>query len=145
MIQMKLFIPALVICTLVTWVPAAQAATTAITCSVQTTPLSFGSYLGNALTSTATITTSCNQVVPVQVQMSKGSGSSLSNRAMKSGGNNMNYNLYTDASYQVIWGDGTGGTQIQTGTNLTVYGQIPASQNVAPGNYSDTIVVTITW
>jgi spore coat protein U-like protein len=76
---------------------------------------------------------------------------------MLSGLNRLNYNLYFDAAFTQIRGDGTGGSQTG-GASLTVssasrtatatstlYGRIPASQNAVPGTYLDTITVTITY
>ncbi len=143
MMQFKIPIQMLLACALLIGTLTAQAAPAV--CTVLTTPLSFGSYLGNALTSTATITTICDQPVVVQVQLDKGQGSNFSNRVMKSGLNQISYNLYIDASYQVIWGDGSGGTQMQTGTSLTVHGKIPGNQAVAEGSYGDTVVMTVSW
>ncbi len=62
----------------------------------------------------------------------------------------LNYNLYLDAARTSIWGDGTGGTALFTvaipsgkAVNVTIFGRIPAGQDVAAGSYSDSIVVTI--
>ena len=62
----------------------------------------------------------------------------------------MNYNLYTTASRNIIWGDGTQGTSTvakscprNTNVDFPVYGRIPAAQDVSIGNYSETLVVTI--
>jgi len=77
---------------------------------------------------------------------------------MKSGTNTLSYNLYFDAAFTQIRGDGTGGSQVGGGTLTltpssrtqsvpasTIYGRIPAGQDVAAGNYSDTIIVTVTY
>jgi spore coat protein U-like protein len=49
-----------------------------------------------------------------------------------------------------IWGDGGGSSSVQTALvakdmpwNATLFGRIPARQNVSAGSYSDTITVTI--
>ena len=80
--------------------------------------------------------------------LSTGSGTYAA-RAMTSGSHQLLYNLYLDASYVTIWGDGTAGTgTLQDSTNkntYTIYGRIPALQNAWVGSYSDTIVVTITY
>ncbi|HSN72952.1 MAG TPA: spore coat protein U domain-containing protein, partial [Steroidobacteraceae bacterium] len=71
-------------------------------------------------------------------------------------GGSLNYNLYTDAGFTTIWGDGTGGTgnQVGSGTGLgnsqayTVYGQIPDSGtnlNSAEGDYADTVTVSVIY
>ncbi|MBB3047521.1 spore coat protein U-like protein [Litorivivens lipolytica] len=72
---------------------------------------------------------------------------------MSSGANSLNYNLYTDPTYLTVWGDGNGGTATVPGAigvlllpiDHVVYGRIPAGQNSAAGNYSDTISVTVTY
>ncbi len=59
------------------------------------------------------------------------------------------YDLYSDAAHSQIWGaspeTGVGHQGTGTQTQLTVYGSIPGGQNVAPGNFSDTIVATVTF
>jgi spore coat protein U-like protein len=71
--------------------------------------------------------------------------------------NTLGYNLYYDAAYSQIRGNGTGGSQTGGATlnltpgaptqsvNAVIYGRIPAGQDPAPGSYLDTIVVTITY
>lgn len=124
----------------------------AATCTVNTTQLNFGIYWGSApLTATANITTTCDITTPVTVQMGAGLTGSITNRVMRAGGaagaatGAINYNLYTDTSYANVWGDGTAGTFTMTGTNLIVYGMMPANQVVVAGTYNDTVVVTISW
>jgi spore coat protein U-like protein len=69
---------------------------------------------------------------------------------MRNGAEVLNYNLYREAAFQTIWGDGTGGTQTYTAlaavllpVTVTVHAQLPAGQNVAAGSYSDSVVATI--
>jgi spore coat protein U-like protein len=70
---------------------------------------------------------------------------------MVSGGNTLNYSLFSNAGRTTNWGNNIGtDTVAGTGTGalqtLTVYGRIPASQTTAPvGSYSDTITVTVTF
>jgi spore coat protein U-like protein len=69
---------------------------------------------------------------------------------MMSGRNHLDYNLYTSADRSAVWGDGHGGSQLMTVrknkvTTLSVYGQIPAGQDVAIGTYTDPIVATVTF
>jgi spore coat protein U-like protein len=84
------------------------------------------------------------------VALSAGSGSYAS-RALRSGPNVLNYNLYVDFPRLLIWGDGTPATNlvngIGTGATLhhTVYGRVPAGQNAAVGTYSDSIIVTVNF
>ncbi len=78
-------------------------------------------------------------------------------RALVSGTRQLGYNLYGSDAFQQVWGDGTGGSYYGTASvpltpanptqqvSGTIYGQIGAGQDVAPGAYLDTIVVTITF
>ena len=120
-------------------------------CTLTVTNVAFGSYdvfVKTNTTSTASVQVSCNQSLSYTVSMSAGSGT-LTSRVMKSGSNQLDYNLYTNSTHTTIWGDGTSGTVTVSATSLgatyTVYGLIPALQNVPVGSYSDTITVTVTY
>jgi spore coat protein U-like protein len=89
--------------------------------------------------------------------LSTGLSGSFATRKMFSGANALNYNIYWSTAYNQIVGDGTGGSFAGTagpfvvlagGSNTatgTFYGLSPASQDVAPGAYSDVITVTVTY
>jgi spore coat protein U-like protein len=65
----------------------------------------------------------------------------------------LNYNLYTNSARTTIWGDGSAGTSRLTniiwsgGSSFTrtIYGRIPAGQDVGVGNYGDILVITISF
>jgi spore coat protein U-like protein len=142
-----------------------------VTVTASTTNMSFGSYDVLNATSTAgtgTITVSANcrhggggYVLVYAIALSTGSGGSFNPRAMSFGSAQLQYNLYTDANLSTIWGDGSAGTQTVPGTisatcnpggnkcsgqlTSTVYGNIPAMQNVVAGNYNDNITVTVSF
>jgi spore coat protein U-like protein len=90
----------------------------------------------------------CDAPVSLTISLGPGTGT-YSERAMAAGAQTLGYNLYTDASRAMIWGDGGSGTETVSMTaasaDIPVYGRIPARQNVAPGGFADTIVVTITY
>lgn len=130
----------------------------AISCSFSSvTGVSFGSYDvfdAMALDSTGTITVLCTGVTMgdlITIEIGPGNASSAANRYMLNGATTLDYNLYVDASRTSIWGNGSNGTVVQgplsiadsTPTAFTVYGRIPAQQNVSAGSYSDTVVVTV--
>lgn len=135
----------------------------AFRCDVSATGLSFGSYdtlSPTPLDSTASINVSCNippqnpkAPLMVTIALSPGNSGSFAQRHMTSTGpDRLNYNLYTSAAFSSIWGDGAGNASIQTGYvtsaspwNATLYGRIPALQNLRVGSYSDTITVTINF
>jgi spore coat protein U-like protein len=84
------------------------------------------------------------------VKLSTGQGNSYASRVMVSGGNRLNYNLYTSAARTVVWGDGTGGSNVMTAakrstTVLSVFGQIPAGQDATVGTYVDNVTVTVNF
>ena len=82
------------------------------------------------------------------VRLSTGQSHSYSPRVMRSGANALTYNLYTSAARNIVWGDGTGGSSTMavnrnSTTTLSLFGQIPAGQDVAVGIYSDSITATV--
>jgi spore coat protein U-like protein len=139
-------------------------------CTVSSTPVAFGPY--DALSATpldgsGQVTVDCRRTntVAFVTTLSRGDAGSYAPRAMSSGGNLLQYNLYTNAARTIVFGDGTGGTSsvlcftgVTTngciGSNpsgqgrrafLPFYGRIPAGQDVASGNYVDTVQVTIVF
>ncbi len=117
--------------------------------------MSFGNYNNTLLTSTATVTATCSNTTPYNVGLNAGtaSGATVTTRAMFVSGTPsvvLNYGLYSNSGHTTNWGM-TVGTDTVTGTGngsaqaITVYGQIPAGQLVAPGAYTDTITATITY
>ena len=139
-----------------------------VTCSISTGGLPFTAYSvysATADTGNATISVTCNYeasdhgtiTVNYTVGLSTGSSNSFVNRTMKIATDSLQYNIYTTNTYNVVWGDGTGGSSTQGGsmtlsgtqktkTNTsTAYGRVPALQDVSVGNYTDNITVTVTY
>jgi spore coat protein U-like protein len=126
-------------------------------CTISVTSVAFGNY--NVFTTTAddstgTITYRCNSTAAnIWIALSDGSSSTFSPRTLRKGSEVLNYNLYRNAARTNIWGDGTGGTSVYTradppnnsNVNLTVYGRIPALQDVSAGNYTDTVLAVINF
>ncbi|MGH8519635.1 MAG: Csu type fimbrial protein [Panacagrimonas sp.] len=127
-------------------------------CAVSASNLGFGTYspiAGSALDGATTITITCTLGTPYNVQLDPGAhgGGSVSTRQMQrtSGGTEtINYSLFRNAGRTQNWGqtDNTD-TLSATGTGVsqghTVYGRIPASENVPTGDYSDTVNVTVSY
>jgi spore coat protein U-like protein len=122
-------------------------------CSVSAQGVDFGSYdpFGrNNLDGAGNIALTCDPGVTYTITLSNGSGP-YAGRVMTNGPYSLHYNLYTDASRLFVWGDGNGGTATVSGSgaaapvNVTIYGRIPAGQNARVGNYSDNVVVTVTF
>jgi spore coat protein U-like protein len=125
-------------------------------CSVAPTPVAFGIYspFNVAPTDTAgTLSVSCDTAtVGYTLLLTPGGAGSYSPRRLAGGAYTLAYNLYADALRTIVWGDGSGGTTTVSGAfalpgaiDHTVYGRVPAQQNVGAGTYTDTITVTINF
>jgi spore coat protein U-like protein len=122
-------------------------------CSLSVQGVIFGPYdtfsVAN-LDSTGNIDVTCDIGTLYNVALSAGSGSYAS-RALRSGPNVLNYNLYVDFPRLLIWGDGTPATNLVNGVGTaaavrhTLYGRVPSGQNAAVGTYSDSIIVTVNF
>ena len=133
-------------------------ASVAANCTISTSPVAFGAYdpvSANAVTAlngTGTVTVACTKGAVATVDLGQGANYLAPNRQMNAGANLMIYQLYQDAARTQVWGSTvpTGTTQTYNSaskapTNLTVYGQVPAGQNVGIGIYSDTVLATINY
>jgi spore coat protein U-like protein len=82
------------------------------------------------------------------ISLDRGAGSYAARR-MTSGEQYLEYNLYTDASRIIVWGDGTAGSNTVTATGKVVeqsiYGRVAPLQQVTAGIYVDWLVVTIVY
>ncbi len=133
----------------------AVSATVVSSCTISTTSLTFGTYNSAVLSGTATVSATCSNTTPYNVGLNAGTatGATVTTRAMFVSGTPsvvLNYGLYSNSGHTTNWGM-TVGTDTVTGTGngsaqaITIYGQIPAGQLVAPGSYTDTITATITY
>lgn len=140
-------------------------ASVSATCQAPTvTTLAFGNYnplLNTDLSATTTINIKCTNTTPItSVALNAGTnGGAVNARSMELTGDTtkkLYYDLYKDLAHTQLWGDGTNSTTMYTGktgaglntdVSFVVYGLIPASKNATakPGNYSDTITVTVTY
>jgi spore coat protein U-like protein len=126
-------------------------------CVVSVTPVQFGVYNGlrpGDVRSTGTVVYNCMQSSPITISISRGGASFLENRRMNQAGFELSYNLYLDPAGTIIWGDGTGGSQVyrdpapapNTNISVPVYARVAALQRGArTGFYDDTLVVTINY
>src|SRR5262249_49768916 len=127
-------------------------------CNVSATTLNFGAYnpgSGTALTGTSAVSVYCTSGSSYTAALNVGSGGgTFATRTLLSGGSTtLGFNLYWDAAYSQIWGDGTASTFTVAGTGsglltantITVYGQIPISQDKPTGTYTSTITVTVNY
>ncbi|MHC5717089.1 MAG: Csu type fimbrial protein [Nostoc sp.] len=123
-------------------------------CTVNVNNINFGSYdvfNNSSTTTTGTITyNDCSSASSINIYLSKGNAPSYTPRQLKNSNNNdvLNYNLYLDASGTLIWGNETNGqyyTSSASSGTVSIYGIIPAKQNVSVGRYTDTITATINY
>jgi spore coat protein U-like protein len=132
------------------------------TCSASAATLAFGAYTpgAGALTGNTNITVKCTKNTPFTVSLNAGSttGDAFAQRLLANGANTLQYNLYTTSALATVFGDGSTGSATVAGTGagvatvnavlVPVFGQLPdstANQAAVPGNYADTIAVTVTY
>lgn len=136
--------------------PADTAGQPAPSCTISTTSVSFGIYDVFAtapLDSTGSVRYNCNsRTRDILVTLGPGASGTFSLRTLQKVGENLGYNLYIDSARTQVWGDGSGGSQAHANANppnttltLTIYGRIPAGQDVSPGLYSDNVVAEINF
>jgi len=148
-----------------TWLAAADAI--AIDCTVTTTGVAFGVYdasLATPTDSVGNVTVRCNHVgggalkASYTAALSAGSSGSFSRRTMRAGKSVLDYNLFSSATRAQVWGNGTSGSTLVGGSLLVnpgkfsvneivhpIYGRIPPLQSPEPGNYTDTILITLSF
>ncbi|MGK5076921.1 Csu type fimbrial protein [Janthinobacterium sp. HLX7-2] len=122
-------------------------------CTITASPMAFAdtSILTGNLRSTSTLSVRCVNNNAYQIALNGGSvAANVADRQMKN-------TLTTErVSYRLsstldgpLWGDGTAGTSMLTGTGtgtsvpVTVYGRVPAQVSPRPGDYKDTVTATI--
>lgn len=121
---------------------------------ISTQTLDFGStgVLTTDVDGSAQLQVACTNTTPYDVGLDAGlgAGATTTTRLMTSGAATVAYALFRDAARSSNWGD-TVGTNTQagigTGTtqNYTVYGRVSPQTTPAPGTYTDTVTVTVTY
>jgi spore coat protein U-like protein len=134
------------------------------TCTIETRPLSFGNYDAldgsdlNAITQV--IYTCSNNLLSrakpeqqgIRIEMAQGSGNSFAPRHMRGPGfEDLEYNIYLDATRRQVWGTGEGSTQVyidehppnSTTVIVPAFGRIFGRQDVPAGPYADNVPVRI--
>lgn len=122
-------------------------------CSVSASGVAFGNYTAtNIVNITGTVSVTCTKGTAYHVGLNAGLaiGATVTNRSMTGPASALlGYKLFSDSGRTANWGN-TSGTGYVSGTGngsaqtLTIYAQIPASEFVAPGSYTDTITVNVT-
>lgn len=132
------------------------------TCTFQTAAvgdLAFGTYDPYATTdldASTSFSFRCNNRVAVQVQLGYTTNATGTQRRMAGGISDfLNYDLYQDASRTTPWGNILSGAGANTwnytmtngsGYTKSIYGRIPALQDVSPGTYADNgVTITVNY
>lgn len=124
-------------------------ATVLNTCAVTTSPVSFVNVGLETTTANGSVTVTCTNSDGFTVALDGGDAADISARTLSHDTEtaSFTYQLYTDAGFTTVWGDGTtGSTNAGTGPSdtLIVYGQTTGTPQVA-GTYSDSVQVTVTF
>lgn len=139
----------------------AVSATVTSNCAISTSPLAFGAYsytganLATPLTATGSVSVTCTSGATAEVTLGVGANNNAGSpaiplRRMLSGTTNyLSYFLYKNAIHTEVWADTTATSAAVTANGvahvITVYGEIPAAQNVQAGSYGDTVIATVTF
>jgi spore coat protein U-like protein len=117
--------------------------------------LQFGSHgvLDSVVDAQAALGVQCTNTTPFNVGLSPGAGSgaTVANRLMTGTASaTVGYSVYRDAGHTQVWGVTSGtDTLASTGTgavqNFNIYGEVSVQSTPAPGSYTDTLAVTITY
>lgn len=129
-------------------------ATVVASCTVSSGTLAFGNYdpaNGSALDGTGTFDVTCSQGTVATVALGPGQHALAGARRLNSGASFLTYELYKDAGRNEVWGNAGGATLALVAApsiaarTVTVYGRIPAGQDVIIGAYTDTVVIAVTF
>ncbi|MBV9576750.1 MAG: spore coat protein U domain-containing protein [Gammaproteobacteria bacterium] len=133
------------------------------TCTISSSTFNFGAYspLNSSPTAgTSNLSVTCSALlaslnVSYVISLNTGSSGNYTNRTMKFSSSNLNYNIYTTVAHSTVWGDGTSSTgtisdnytlSVLSMTRMyTMFGLIPALQNLPAGTYTDSITATVTF
>jgi len=121
--------------------------------------LAFGTYdpfAGTALTASTQVEVRCVRGTAYQVGLNTGTYGAEATSTSRSmvgatNGEYLEYEIYSDAGRTTVWGN-TPGTDTVDGTaanfstiSIDAYGSIPAGQDKATDNYSDTVTITVNY
>jgi spore coat protein U-like protein len=125
-------------------------------CTITTASVNFDNYDPVVVNATApkdgtgSVTVACTNGASATIALGTGSHASGSTRRLSDGGANyLTYELYQTAG-TTVWGDAgsamvTYNATSKAPTTITVFGRIPASQDVPAGTYSDSVLATINF
>ena len=119
--------------------------------------ISFTAYVPDATAANdaaTTVSVKCTKGTPVSISMDKGEGNGATEGARLLSSDDttdtLEYSLYQNSARSILWGTDSdaasfNGDGLLSTTTLNVYGRIPALQDVAPGAFTDSVLVTLTY
>jgi spore coat protein U-like protein len=162
--RLRLKITVAAICLMQSVIAASASSTTstfttqiaiAAACTINSaSTLNFGSQgvLIANVDQTSTLQVQCTNTTPYNIGLDTGTGAgaTVAVRKMTSGGNTVSYSLYSDSGRATLWGNTVGTDTVAAigsgaSQSYTVYGRVTAQATPAPGTYSDTVTVTVTY
>lgn len=135
--------------------PHTEPVPAAAECHIDTNILNFGNYTSGQnrhLDLTMGWSLRCTEPTRLTATVSPSPDSgSFEYRLMRRQGDasaTLKYQLYTEWSRSIVWGDGTGGSvpiviSVFSYSQVEAFGRVFANQDAVPGEYSDDILVTI--
>jgi spore coat protein U-like protein len=126
-------------------------------CLITATNANLGSIglITNTVAVAGTITTTCSSgsSYTIAINAGQGTGATVASRLLtRTGGTDtLRYNIYLDAAYKQIWGDGSNGTYTRPATGIgtsqvnTYYAVLAPQPGVKPGTYTDQLIATVTF
>jgi spore coat protein U-like protein len=129
-------------------------------CTLTTANILFGNYdpaVANRTapldTTSGAVTIKCVTGTSATIGLNLGSNASGTQRRMfnSGAGTYINYQLYQDSAYTVVWGNSAGSYNSppaapnQNARTYTIYAQAPGGQNVSVGSYTDNLTASVNF
>lgn len=118
-------------------------------CTVAATALTFPTtgVLSRVVTAQSGINLTCTSQTPYALRLDAGRNADASGGRRMRGpsGGFITYGLFRDAALSSSWDSGVQASGTGLVQALAVHGRVPAQTTPAPGLYSDTVVVTVTY
>ena len=124
------------------------------TCLINSPVINFGIYnplINQEKISSSSFNITCDTLTTYSLKILPDNGNIVQNRKLPNNKLNSSdflyYNIFLNTNRTIIFGDGSAGSSIYTGSdnNVPIYAHIPARQNVGIGTYSNTLSVELTF
>lgn len=135
------------------------------TCSGANVAVAFGAYEAFSpvpLDAQGSLVVTCardggqgNMTISVAIGASQTSGSTANRQLAGPAPDRLNYNLYRDAARTSVWGETAGSDTVtqalvvpnksSASATFTIFGRLFVAQDVRPGFYSDSLLITVNY